>query len=46
MFKTFPEAILEVYTEFMDSAILSEQIQCHLLCVKEEESQFALPVVA
>ncbi|MFB2894500.1 DUF1830 domain-containing protein [Aerosakkonemataceae cyanobacterium BLCC-F50] len=46
MFEAFPEAILEVHTGFMGSAILLDEIPCHLLCIKQEESQLALPVVA
>lgn len=40
MFEAFPEAILEIHTGTMVSAILSDKIQCHRLRVQEEVSQF------
>jgi hypothetical protein len=42
IFQAFPEAILEINTGIMASAILSDKIQCHLLHVKEEVSQLHL----
>lgn len=42
MFEAFPEALLEIHTGTMASAILSDRIQCHLLHVKEEMSQLHL----
>lgn len=35
MFEACPEAYLQIYREIMGFFILSEQIQCHLLCAKE-----------
>jgi hypothetical protein len=42
IFEAFPEALLEIHTGIMASAILSDKIQCHLLSVKEEVSQLYL----
>jgi hypothetical protein len=42
MFEAFPEAILEIRTEIRASAILSDQIQCNLLHIKEKVSQLKL----
>jgi len=39
IFEAFPEAILEIHTGIMASAILSDKIQCHRLRVQEEVSQ-------
>lgn len=39
MFEAFPEAILEIHTGILASAILSDKIQCNLLRVKEEVNQ-------
>jgi hypothetical protein len=39
MFQASPEAILEIHTGIMASAILSDNIQCNLLRVKEEVNQ-------
>ncbi len=42
MFEAFPEAILEIHTGIMASAILSDKIPCHLLRVQEEVNQLHL----
>ena len=39
MFEALPEGILEVHTGMMASAILSDQIPCSRLAVKEKEAE-------
>ena len=42
MFEALPEGILEVHTGMMASAILSDQIPCSRLAVKEKEADIDL----
>lgn len=38
VFEAFPEALLEIHTGMMASAILSDTISCISLCVKENDN--------
>lgn len=38
MFETFPEALLEIHSGMMASAILSDTIPCKRLCISEEKT--------
>ena len=45
VFETFPEALLEIHTGMMASAILSDTIPCERLCLHDSrESQQAAPL--
>lgn len=35
VFESFPEAVLEIHTGMMASAILSDKIPCNRLCIRE-----------
>lgn len=39
IFETFPEAVLEVHTGMMASAVLSDRIPCSTLSIEEQEEQ-------
>ncbi len=39
MFETLPEALLEIHSGMMASAILSDTIPCKRLCISEEKTE-------
>lgn len=43
VFEGFPEALLEIHTGMMASAILSDKIPCHRLAIRQEKDDFGEP---